>query len=269
MNRRYGTVRALVIAVFLLGTGIANAHNFWLESHPFRPGVDERVSVSVHVGIDMRGNSLPNIPNWYTDFSYFDSTGRHPVSGDLGSDPAGHIWVRRPGIVVVGYESTGETAEMGAEFFRTYLVDEGLEKIIRRRESDGTADRDVREIFTRHVKTIILVDGGIESDTYARRFGYTLELTPLDNPYRLKPGDELRVELRFRGEPLPGARVAALRKEDPEVSHGVRTDADGRAIVRLPAAGTWQIKAVESVPHDGDAADYESFWASMTFELAE
>ncbi len=268
-DRRFGTLRLLIMTGFLAGASVADAHNFWLESHPFRPGIDERVDVSVHEGIDMRGNVLPNIPNWYTDFSYFDSTGRHAMPGDLGADPAGHLWVRRPGIVVAGYESAAKTVEIDADLFRSYLHEEGLEKIIRRRESSGTAGKDVREVYTRHVKTIILVDHGVDSDVYASRFGYTLELTPLDNPYRLRPGDELSVELLFRGEPLAGAWVAALRKEAPEVSHGVRTDAGGRARIRLPVAGTWQIKAVESVPSPSESVDYESFWASVTFELAE
>ncbi len=253
----------------LAAPGVAVAHNFWLESHPFRAGVDQRVDVSVHVGIDMRGNVLPNVPNWYSDFSYVDADGRRPMSGALGDDPAGHLWVRKPGLVVVGYRSTEKSVEMDATLFHTYLLEEGLEKIIAAREASGQSGQPVREVYSRCAKSLVQVAGDSGGDTFRTVLGYTLELVPQVNPYTLRAGDELTVQLLFRGRPLAGARVAALRKEAPETEVATRTDDNGMASVRLPAGGRWQVKAVESVERSGQDADYESFWASLTFELSD
>ncbi|MGH8131031.1 MAG: hypothetical protein ACRES3_09295, partial [Steroidobacteraceae bacterium] len=48
----------------------------------------------------------------------------------------------------------------------------------------------------------------------------------------------------------------------------VRTDVDGRAGFRLRAAGMWRVAAVHMIDAPGNvAADWESLWASLTFEL--
>ena len=49
------------------------------------------------------------------------------------------------------------------------------------------------------------------------------------------------------------------------------TDAAGRALITLDNAGTWLIKGVHIIelPDTNEQADWESFWASLTFELAD
>src|SRR5262249_30702654 len=99
---------------------------------------------------------------------------------------------------------------------------------------------------------------------------------PLDDPYAApatpaaRPGARsLRVELCFQGRPLAGALVKALRREQPEqLATSARTDADGRCELELGAGGAWLVKAVHMEPaRDPAQADFESWWASLTFEL--
>ncbi|KAA3634440.1 MAG: DUF4198 domain-containing protein [Proteobacteria bacterium] len=261
--------RRLVTGLWLLLLpAIGHAHNFWLESHPFRADVDSRVDISVHVGIDMRGQALPNIPKWYTDFSFVDADGRHDVRGELGRDPAGFVWVRTPGVFAAGYHSDRKFVDIEPELFRTYLLEEGLEKVIAAREQAGEGDSPVREIYSRCVKTLYMSGDGAGNEYFRESFGYPLELTPVQNPYRRRGGDLLEFELLYRGEPLAGAQVTALRKAAPETAYKARTDARGRARLVLPEPGVWQVKAVEMIPAGDTDADWESFWASVTFELA-
>lgn len=57
---------------------------------------------------------------------------------------------------------------------------------------------------------------------------------------------------------------ALLRGEDaPRESH--RTDEQGRAGFRLDCPGIWMIKCVHMPPADVKA-EWESFWATLTFE---
>ncbi len=47
-----------------------------------------------------------------------------------------------------------------------------------------------------------------------------------------------------------------------------RTDVHGRVRLPLGGAGVWMVKAVHMIPAPpGSGADWESFWASLTFAL--
>ena len=81
-------------------------------------------------------------------------------------------------------------------------------------------------------------------------------------------GARLTVRLLYQGRPLAGALVMALDAIDAQTPQKVRSDAQGRASFTLPRAGAWLIKAVHMIPAPRDAsADWESFWASLTFSL--
>ncbi len=87
------------------------------------------------------------------------------------------------------------------------------------------------------------------------------------NPYMLKGGGELPVRLLYEGKPLAGALVMALQRGRPD-KVTARTDAKGRAVLKLDRPGFWLVKAVQMIPAPADAgADWESFWASLTFAL--
>jgi uncharacterized GH25 family protein len=97
----------------------------------------------------------------------------------------------------------------------------------------------------------------------------TLELTPEADPYTLAPGERLTVRLLYEGQPLAGVLVMALDAKNARAPDQVRSDANGRATFTLPRAGAWLIKAVHMIEAPGDAgAEWESFWASLTFSIA-
>jgi hypothetical protein len=49
-----------------------------------------------------------------------------------------------------------------------------------------------------------------------------------------------------------------------------RSGADGRAELKLPAAGGWLISAVHMVEAPaGGGVEWESFWSSLTFSLPD
>jgi uncharacterized GH25 family protein len=83
-----------------------------------------------------------------------------------------------------------------------------------------------------------------------------LELLPHRNPNAFS--------LLFRGKPIANVLVVALNKD--ETVHG-RTDAKGRVALRLTRPGMWLIKAVHMEPAPAGAeVDWESWWASITFD---
>ena len=71
-------------------------------------------------------------------------------------------------------------------------------------------------------------------------------------------------------KPLEGVLVIAFTNDRPETKLEARTDASGRVRLELPHSGIWLIKAVHMIraPPSTTEADWESFWASLTFFMA-
>lgn len=260
------SITGLVVAV--LAGPSALAHDFWVEPSEFRPDVGSEVSLSLMVGDDFAGEPLPYIDEWIVSFQVSGPDGDHPIKGFLGDDPAGRIAPVTPGIYVVGYRSNRTHAELEPERFQTYLQSRGLEPIIEHRAERGETESPGREYFSRCAKALLEVGAAEADPTFKRELGLTLELIPEQNPYVLSAGQSLSVRLVYEGEPLPEALIIAFTRDRPDEKQQIRTDAEGRSTVSLPRAGIWLVSAVHMIPVEADPkADWESFWASLTFEL--
>ena len=71
------------------------------------------------------------------------------------------------------------------------------------------------------------------------------------------------------GQPINNQYVLAGRevkaRESPPLS--ARTDEKGIARIKLNGTGKWYVKFIHMTPHNGQQIDYESKWATLTFEL--
>jgi hypothetical protein len=47
----------------------------------------------------------------------------------------------------------------------------------------------------------------------------------------------------------------------------VRSGADGIAPISIASAGSWYVKFIHMVPVKGDTVNYESKWATLTFQV--
>jgi len=257
------------LAVALVWAAPLRAHDFWIEPSAFRPALDEKVSLVLRVGQNFTGNRLPYIPDWISDFRVTGPDGKHTIEGVMGDDPAGGFVPRAPGVYLAGYRSNRTFVEIEPEKFLEYLEKQGLEPIVSLREKRGESGANAREFFSRCAKTLVSTRGAGPGTGFDRVFGYTLELIPERNPYALAPGGALPLRLLYEGQPLPGALVVAFTSDRPEEKLHARTDADGRVRLRLPHPGVWLVSAVHMIPlpPSEPKAQWESFWASLTFEL--
>ena len=242
--------------------------NFWIEPSAFRPAVGTDVALTLYVGEDFAGDSLPHITDWYATFMIAAPDGDHPAAGELDDDPAGRFPISVPGIHVVGYRSVGKLVEMAGEDFTDYLRIKGLERIIGLRLRRGEDDAPATEFFSRCAKAV-LAAGGQPLDTgFDRNLGFTLELIPEKNPYTLTRGDILPVRLLYEGRPLQGALVVAFTRDEPAAKLRARTDVRGRVDLELSQSGVWLVTAVHMIfASPSLEAEWESLWASLTFEL--
>lgn len=254
------------VVLFLLAAPLF-AHDFWIEPTSFRPQVGETVGFALRVGQKFRGDPVPRNPDAIEKFVAVSRAGEKPVEGVTGRDPAGIARISEPGYVVVGYRSKPKPIELPAEKFEQYLKEEGLEKIVALRAARGDSQKPGREIYSRCAKSLLDANGAGTSG-YDRAIGFRLELVAEKSPKELGGGRSLPVRLEFEGKPLAGALVVAMNRDDPEKQLSARTNASGRVAFDLAPAGVWLVKAVHMAPAPpASGADWESLWASLTFEL--
>ncbi len=85
----------------------------------------------------------------------------------------------------------------------------------------------------------------------------------------LRAGQTLDVLCTLDGKPLAQQFVLAARERSGRMSREVsaRTDQNGIARIRLTSAGKWYVKMIHMSPAAEPGLEYESKWATLTFEL--
>ena len=257
----------LVAVALALSVTPLCAHDMWIEPTSFLPDAGKIIGVRLRVGQDFLGDPIPRDPALIEHFISIDSTGRKPVYGRDGADPAGLVRVAEPGALILGYQSRPKPLVSPAAKFNQYLNEEGLDAITELRARRNQTSSEASETFSRCAKSLLY--NGMPTGAQADRvLGFTLELVTEKNPYALGAGQDLPVRLIYEGRPLAGTLVVAMNRMNPSAGLTARTDKNGRVTFRLPQDGMWLIKAVHMVPAPaGAGAEWASFWASTTFEL--
>ena len=174
------------------------------------------------------------------------------------------------GTYVAGISTLPRMIELNAADFREYLEHEGLTGVIRMREKKGISDSPAREKYSKHVKAILQVAGDRSGD-FATELGYPIEFIPLDNPYEKGVGDSISFKLLLGGKPLPGQVVHYSSRQDTgkniNEENSTLTDISGCFTIKLSEPGTWYIATIHMTESQADDMDYESSWATLTFEI--
>lgn len=188
------------------------------------------------------------------------------------------IPLQHPGLHVIAIALKPKFIEIEAPKFEEYLTDEQARAVLEARHSAGQRDQTGREYYTKFSKTFVEV-GDQEAPEYLKPIGHKLEIIPLSNPCRWRVGDEVSVRVLLDGKPAAKLRVSSGREGLPEhtyVEH-VLTDSEGTARFKPARSGLWFIRThfigpAGSQRHENSdvpAADWESFWASITFRIQD
>ncbi len=144
---------------------------------------------------------------------------------------------------------------------------EGLDHAIKYRETHKLTREPGREDYIRHVKTLMQTGTNFDKDDYAKTLGYELEIIPLSNPYKHKLNDTISFQVVYQGKPAPELLLIAFSKNNPLKTQDIRTSKEGKASIKLDDIGPWLVKAVKIIQVKEDDADWQSHWASITFEI--
>jgi hypothetical protein len=175
---------------------------------------------------------------------------------------------------MLAFESGFMPIELPAPQFNAYLKEEGLDGPLAERRRSG-AEKPGRERYRRCAKAWL---AGQDAERATTALGLPLEIVPL-----AVPGIEpvLHARVLWNGRPLPGALVNAWRaplgiggsstdaatRDSLGIAWKGRTDVRGEVSVPVASAGEWLVSLVHMAPCEArDEADWESTWASLTFE---
>jgi len=254
----------------MLFTVAVDAHDFWVQPDLFQPEPGQEVRVSLRIGENLSGDSLPFVPDWFVDYRVVGPAGPKPIDAIIGDIPAGRFTPSESGIYLIAHQTTADFVDMEAGKFNSYLVKEGLTTALEARAAAGTDSDSGREYYSRYAKALVKAgDDTAEFDGPRQELGYRLEIIPLLDPYELQPDATLPLAVKYEGELLAGITVIAFNSAAPENQQRVVTNKSGKAEIRVDdSKGVWLIKAIHMIAREPDSgADWESFWASLTFRL--
>lgn len=180
----------------------------------------------------------------------------------------------KEGTAVVGLSTQSNMIELSAKDFAEYLKHDGILDVMEARKKSGEEIKPAKEKYSKHVKALFQI-GSALSDEYKTVLGYPIEFVPQVNPYSLKKGDELSVQLLKDGKPLAGELVYASHAgyhghgDDGSHLEAVKTRTDSKGVVKLKLSetGQWYLRTIRMEKSTEAGVDYESNWATLTFEV--
>jgi uncharacterized GH25 family protein len=273
ITTRTAMATALSLVLVAISVSIASAHDMFVKPARFFALENTEVLVRVLNGTFSKSeNSIAR--ERVRDVSVVSPTGRARLDTSAwsaaGDTSTFRVRTAGTGTYVLGASTQPNVIALSAADFNLYLREDGIPDVLADRRRSGELERPAKERYHKHVKALIQV-GSTRTDDFRTELGYPAELIPLSNPYSTGVGQVLRVRTLVDGTPtanqyvlyggrtLDGARI---------VQRSVRSDSAGVASIPLRARGTWYVKFINMARLSGDtAADYESKWATITFQL--
>ena len=263
----------LVAGTLLLMASLVWAHDLFLklDSYFLEPHAGVRIPVLNGTFAKSEGFVAPER---IADISAVSPGGRTRLSPatawSRGSDSTSLLSLElgAPGTYVVAVSTRAREIELRAEDFNAYLEEDGIPDVLAARRRDNELGKGARERYSKHVKAVFQV-GQPRSAGFSVVLGYPAEIVPLENPYAIGRGTTLRVRCLVDGRPTENQMVLWGGERDGQAltQRSARTDSNGVAAVTLDAAGRWYVKFVHMVRAAQPGLDYESTWATLTFEI--
>ena len=267
-------MRRVLLGLLLLIVGVAtlDAHDLFLKPFAFfvAPGTDARVRV-LNGTFEKSENSITR--NRLRDLSVVGPGGAtHPDTSTWSETGDTSVLVFRTGAAgtyVVGASTLPRTLRLDAKAFNEYLASDGITDMLESRKRANELNVSSHERYSKHVKTLIQV-GDARTPGFDTVLGYPAEIVPLDNPYAARVGEVVRARVLVDGRPAANQLVISGGRTPTGARlpmRNVRSGPDGVARVAIGSPGYWYIKFIHMVPVTGDSVNYESKWATLTFQV--
>ncbi len=275
MRRRILSAAA-VLGVALHSVVVVMAHDLWLVPARFVVTPGAKVVVALNTGDTFPVSEGAVKPERVERASVVTADGSTPLTAfrvDAKTTLVDVTAPRRDGGAVVEVVLKPVATKQPRASFDEFVKHEGLDTVAAQLAREPARRGEERRTYAKYAKVLLRVGGGGGAAAlFSKPLGHRLEIVPEADPRALKPGDALPVRLLFDGRPLAGARLVvgstgaatATQSKMP----GIRTDAEGRANLRLAnRGGAHYVHALHMIPAPGRSdVEWESFWATLTFE---
>ncbi len=264
------TVTAFTVA--LLITAVASGHDLFMKVDSYFLAPNTKASVRLLNGTFQKSEGLVARAR-FRDISLYAPELSGPISQwvtwrDERKTTVMDVQTSGPGTYLAGVSTKPKEIDLKAAEFNDYLKHDGIPDTLAERKKNSELNKNVRERYSKHVRAVFQV-GDKLSDDYKRQLNYPAEVIPQQNPYALRTGDTIRVLCTVEGQPVPNQFVMAGWESRDGKLHllETRTNADGLAAFNLAGAGKWYVKFIHMTPLSQADLNYESKWASLTFEI--
>lgn len=258
LTRSAGLAVALILGI----VASAAAHYTFIMPEKFRVSPGEMLTIGFHAA-----DSFPDstqLPKRLQSAQVQTARGSTAIPSLREDGLRQTATVTAPsGYFIVTAVNPPNTAPMSARSFLNYLKEESLTDIIAEREKRGEAEQPGRERYGMYLKSIVL--GGKPDEGYKHVVGFPIEIVPGKDPSQLKSGEPLPVRVLLKGAPASNVQLFAATAGASNKSVG-KTDANGRIAVPV-APGRWRLHTIHMERVALADADWESFWATLTFEI--
>lgn len=260
-----------VLSFGLVTATVLLAHDLFLKLETYFVPPATAVRVAVLNGTFSKSEAAVR-PERLKDLSLVGPADRRVLSRDAWRPSGDTTWLTvttgPAGTYVIGASLTQRELALSAEEFNGYLKEDGIPDVLEARTRQGELMRPVRERYQKHVKAILQV-GETRTAAYQTILGYPAEIVPLTNPYAVHAGDSLAFRCLVDGKPITNQLVIAGGEHDGQAMMEVHARSNDSGVVRfaLTTSGKWYIKFIHMAPVARDSVNYESKWATLTFEV--
>lgn len=262
----------LVLGICFAILSSAFGHDLFLKPDKFffKPG--EKVSISLMNGTFQKSEGAVAFAR-LTDVSIVTASGLrvNPIETDFTKNETTafvNVTAAEEGTYVAGLSTLWRENQLAAKEFNEYLVLEGIPDVLENRKRDKELDIDGRYRYSKYVKTIFQT-GDKRTDSYKTVLGYAVEMVPRQNPYKLKAGDFIEIMCFKDGRPLIDQTIMVGNESNEKLAKESKfvSDSKGLIKVKLDKPGKWYAKLINMVKISEAKLNYESKWATLTFEI--
>ncbi len=259
------------IAVVLTALSVF-AHDLFLKPERFFVKVNEKVTINILNGSFQASEGTVSYAR-LKDVSILWPSGKrtNPTETDFTKNETTSFLNLVPteaGTYVVGLSTMEREIDLEGADFNEYLEHDGIPDTLAERKKKNELDKKIRERYSKHVKTIFQA-GDLQTENFKTVLGYPVELVPQSNPYKSKKGKTLAIICLKDGKPLINQYVMSGRELEgkliPEAN--LRSDKNGVVRVKLNGSGKWYVRFISMTRLDDPKLNYESKWATLTFEI--
>jgi uncharacterized GH25 family protein len=264
----YTMKKIIIFSTIFLMSSLLWAHEFWLESNQFIYNLGDKIILQLYAGENFKGDTWKGdhyktcTIKHYAEDSLFDIS--HLFSKVDGKPM--YLKADKQGTQMITYNNINKYIELKSDEFSAYLKEDGIQEALDYRKTHNEETKTGREFYQRSVKTLVQV-GKTLSDDYSKSTDLPVDIIALKNPYGIKANDSLSFKIYYDKKGLAQHMVKIWHVAKGKLKYeDTYTNAEGIVSIPIAKQGKYMISTVKMIRlENGAKADWQSYWASLTF----